>query len=54
MFKHSKKALPSSFSSLFTDISAVHKRQTRSQTHNHLYVPKFATNRCQRSIKFQG
>jgi len=52
MFKHSKKALSSSFSSLF--ISTVHKRQTRSQTHNHLYVPKLSTNRCQKSIKFQG
>jgi len=49
MCKHSKKALPSSFYSLFTDISTVHERQTRSQTRNHLYVPK-----CQRSIKFQG
>ena len=52
--QHSHNLLPSGISSLFTDLSTIHSRQTRSQTQKSLYSPKFSTQRCQRSIKFQG
>ena len=48
MHQHSHNLLPHGISSLFTDLSTTHSRQKR------LYLPKFSTQRCQRSIKFQG
>ena len=54
MHQHSHNLLPPGISSLFTDLSTIHSRQTRSQTQKSLYLPKFSTQRCQRSIKFQG
>ena len=52
MHQHSHNLLPPGISSLFTDLSTIHSRQTRSQTQKSLYLPKFSTQRCQRSIKF--
>ena len=54
MHQHSHNLLPPGISSLFTVLSTIHSRQTRSQTQKSLYLPKFSTQRCQRSIKFQG
>ena len=54
MHRHSHKLLPPGISSLFTDLSTIHSRQTRSQIQKSLYISKFSTQRCQRSIKFQG
>ena len=52
MHQHSHNLLSPGISSLFTDLSTIHCRQTRSQTSKSLYLPKFSTQRCQRSIKF--
>ena len=54
MYQHSKNILPSGFSSIFTYVSKVHDRPTRSNFQNNLYIPKFSTSRCQRSINYQG
>ena len=54
MYQYSKNNLPFSLSSLFVNLSTIHNRQTRSQSLKSLYLPKFSTNRCQRSVKFQG
>ena len=34
-------------------LSEIHNRNTRSQSKNNLYIPKYSTSRCQKSIKFQ-
>ena len=54
MHQHFNKALPLSLSSLFNKISAIHSRQTRSNVKDNLYIPKFSTNRCQKSFRYQG
>ena len=54
MHQHSHNLLPPDISSLFTDLSTIHSRQTRYQTQKRLYLPKFSTQRCQRSMKLQG
>ena len=54
MHQHSHNLLPPGISTLFTNLSTIHSRQTRSQTQKSLYLPKFSTQRCQRSVKFQG
>ena len=52
--QHSRKALPDYLSSFFTTNRQIHNRPTRSHSNNTLYLPKFSSSRCQRSIKFQG
>ena len=54
MHQHSRKALPDYLSSFFTTTRQIHNLPTRSHSNNTLYLPKFFTSRCQRSIKFQG
>ena len=54
MHHHSTQTLPSSLSSLFTKISNIHRRYTRSVAHNDLYLPKFSNNRYQNSIRYKG
>ena len=54
MYQYSKNNLPTGLSSLFAYLSTIHNRQTRSQSLKSLYLPKFSTNRCPRSVKFQG
>ena len=54
MHQHSHNLLPPGISSVFTDLSTIHSRLTRSQTQKSLYLPKFSIQRCPRSIKFQG
>ena len=49
MHQYSHNLLPPGISSLFTDLSTIHSRQTRSQTQKSLKLPKFLTQRCQRS-----
>ena len=53
MYQYSKNNLPTGLSSLFVNLSTIHNRQTRSQSLKSFYLPKFSTNRCQRSVKFQ-
>ena len=53
MHQHSRKALPDYLSFFFTTTRQIGNRHTRSHSNNTLYLPKFSTSRCQRSIKFQ-
>ena len=54
MHQHHKQSLPLRISNFFKPLSTVYDRQTRSKTLNNLFVEKFSTSRCQKSIKFQG
>jgi len=53
MHQHSKQFLPLQISTLFKPLSSVHNCQTRFKTHNNLYVQKYSTSRCQKSIRFR-
>ena len=52
MHQHSNQTIPACFSTLFTNLSTIHARQTRSITNKNLYLPKYSTSRCQKPIKF--
>ena len=54
MHQYSRNMLPPCFSTFFTSLSEIHDRQSRSKSQNNLYLPKFSTCRCQRSLRFQG
>ena len=54
MHQHSGLILTPCFNTLFNTVSAIHNRFTRSIAKNNLYVPKYSTSRCQKSIKYQG
>ena len=54
MRKYSKNMLPPCFSIFFRSLSKIHDRQSRSKSKNNLYLLKFSTCRCQRSLWFQG
>ena len=54
MHQYSKNMLPSCFSTFFSSLSKIRDRQSRSKSKNNLYLPKFSTCRCQRSLRFQG
>ena len=53
-YQRSKGLLPTHLSSIFTDISSIHSRSTRSLSQKKLYIPKFSTSCCQSSICYQG
>ena len=47
--------LPQSFSDFFDKVSEISGRTTRTSGNRHsLYIPRYDTNRLQRSIKYQG
>ena len=46
--------LPPCFTSIFTNISDIHARNTRSKSKINFFLPKYSTTRCQKSIRFQG
>ena len=55
MYKFIPKQLPVQFDNYFNSVMAINKRSTRaSQKKNQLYIPRFRTNRLQRSIKYRG
>ena len=55
MYKFIHKQLPFQFDNYFNSVLAINKRSTRaSQKKNQLYIPRFRTNRLQRSIKYRG
>ena len=55
MYKFIHKQLPVPFENYFNSVLAINKRSTRaSQRKNQLYIPRFRTNRLQRSIKYRG
>ena len=49
-----KNALPPLFGNYFRKIKQVHNRSTRSSDKNLLYLPRYRSNRLQRSVKFRG
>ena len=56
MHQHSKQLLPVAvpISSFFNWISSVLNRLIRATSHKDLYLPRFATFRCQKSVNYQG
>ena len=55
MFKYAHKTTPIAFSSFFTPVISIHTRTTRLASYsNNLYLPRYKTNKMQRSFKFQG
>jgi len=54
MYQRSKQSLLAYFTSIFTNLTSIHHRQTTSHSMNKSYSPKFSTSQYQRSIKFQG
>ena len=55
MYKFIYKQLPVRFDNYFSSVLTIKKRSTRtSQKKNQLYIPRFQTNRLQRSIKYRG
>ena len=47
--------LPVQFDNYFDSVLAINERSMRaSQKENQLYIPRFRTNRLQRSIKYRG
>ena len=54
MYKFNHKQLPVQFDNYFNSVLAINKRSTRAlQKKNQLYIPRFRTNRLQRSIKYR-
>ena len=50
-----QNTLPQSFSDFFVKVSEISSLTTRSSGNRHsLYIPRYNTNRLQRSIKYQG
>ena len=55
MFKYAHKTTPIAFSSFFTPVISIHTRITRLASYsNNLYLPRYKTNKLQKSFKFQG
>ena len=55
VFKLNRNSVPISFSNFFKKTSDVSKRITRqSSKSSNLYIPRYRSNRLQRSIKYQG
>ena len=54
MHQHTMQKFLYCFTSLFTNISDIHAKNTRSNSKNNFYHPKYSTSRCQKSIRFQG
>ena len=54
MYKFINKQLPVQFDNYFNSVVAINKRSTRAlQKKIQLYIPRFRTNRLQRSIKYR-
>ena len=55
MYKFIHKQLPVQFENYFNRVLAINKRSTSaSKKKIQLYIPRFRTNRLQRSIKYRG
>ena len=55
MYKIIHKQLPVQFDNYFDSVLTIKKRSTRaSPKKNQLYIPRFRTNRLQRSTKHRG
>ena len=53
-FNFDRCKLPNSFTKLFKKVSQIHSRVTRSSDNNMLYLPRYRSNRLQRSLKYRG
>ena len=55
VYRFMHKTLPQTFFDFFVEASKISGRTTRSSGNRHsLYIPRYNTNRLQRSIKYQG
>ena len=54
MFNLDRCKLPTSFTKYFKKVSQIHFRVTRSSVNNKLYLPRYRSNRLQRSLKSRG
>ena len=54
MFNLDRCKLPTSFTKYFKKLSQIHFRVTRSSVNNKLYLPRYRSNRLQRSLKYRG
>ena len=54
IFQHSKQSLPSCFSAFFNNINDIHNWHTRATEKKNVYLPKFLTIHCQKSMRYQG
>ena len=54
MFNFDRYKLPNSFTKYFKKVSQIHLRLTSSSDNNMLYLPRYRTNRLQRSLKYRG
>jgi len=54
MFKIDKNMQPKNLQNFFVKVSQIHNRNTPSSHSNKLYLPKYTSNRLQRSIKCRG
>ena len=54
MFNLDRCKLPTSFTKYFKKVSHIHFRVTRSSVNNKLYLPRYRSNRLQRSLKYRG
>ena len=53
-FSYDNCQLPPIFVNYLLKISQIHSRSTRFSDKNFLYLPRYSTNRLQKSIKFRG
>ena len=54
MFNLDRCKLPTFFTKYFKKVSQIHFRVTRSSVNNKLYLPRYRSNRLQRSLKYRG
>jgi len=56
MYKFNKKQLPTNFfyNQYFKETNEVYSKQTKSLTTQNYFIPRYKTNKLQRSIRYQG
>ena len=55
MHKHTRKKLPTSLSTFFAPVKAIHTRSTRlASSELNLYLPRYKSQKLQKSFKYQG
>ena len=55
MHKHTRKKLPTSLSTFFVPVKAIHTRSTRlASSELNLYLPRYKSQKLQKSFKYQG
>ena len=54
MYNFDRYKLPNSFTKYFKEVTQIHSRETCSSTNDMLYLPRYLSNRLQRSLKYRG